>query len=70
MISLPSTYTPDRDKEYLKIIQRQIQDYIKGGSKGNLDLDSTPITSLPDNLTKVGGWLWLNDTPLPPYLII
>ena len=63
MISLPSTYTPDRDKEYEKIIQRQIQDYIKGGSKGDLDLYDTPITSLPDNL-KVGGFIDLRNTPI------
>ena len=47
-----------------------IQDYIDGGSKGNLDLRNTPITSLPQDL-KVGGWLHLMDTPitsLPPNL--
>ena len=40
-----------------------IQDYIDGGSKGNLSLNSTPITSLPPNL-KVGGGLDLSSTPI------
>ena len=62
-LKLPSTYTPERDKEYLKIAQRQIQDYIEGGSEGDLDLYDTPITSLPDNL-KVGGGLDLDNTPI------
>ena len=30
---------------------------------GDLDLDGTPITALPDNLT-VHGTLYLNDTPI------
>ena len=62
-IDLPSTYTPERDKEYLKITLRRIQDYIKGGGKGSLNLKNTPITSLPDNL-KVGGTLTLENTPI------
>ena len=63
-IDLPSTYSPERDKEYEKVIQRQIQDYIKGGSKGSLYLGKAPITSLPDKLTKVGGGLNLENTPI------
>ena len=62
-LKLPSTYTPDRDKEYKKVLQRQIQDYIEGGGKGSLYLYNAPITSLPDNL-KVGGTLYLNKTPI------
>ena len=61
-IDLPSTYGPEREKEYEKVLQRQIQDYIEGGSEGHLNLYNTPITSLPDNLTRVGGDLYLEDT--------
>ena len=71
-IDLPSTYTPERDKEYEKILRRRIQDYIKGGSKGDIwFLNRTSITTLPDNLTKVGGNLWLSGakiTSLPDNL--
>jgi hypothetical protein len=42
---------------------KKINQYIKNGSKGNLYLDNTKITSLPDNL-KVGGSLDLNATPI------
>jgi len=62
-IDLPSTYGPERDKEYQKVLQRQIQDYIEGGSRGDLDLRNTPITSLPDGLG-VGGVLELSNTPI------
>lgn len=44
----------DRKKNFLIATQQKIQQYIKGGSKGDLDLSNTPITSLPDNLI-VGG---------------
>ena len=39
-------------------VEEKIQDYIKNGSKGDLDLRGTLITSLPNNL-KVGRDLWL-----------
>ena len=42
--------------------ERFIQEYIKNGSKGDLYLDNTPISKLPDNLKKVGGYLNLSDT--------
>ena len=38
----------------------KIQEYIKNGSEGNLDLRNSPIKFLPKNLTKVGGYLWLD----------
>ena len=53
----------ERKKNYLIATQQKIQQYIKDGSKGNLDLNGTPITSLPDNLT-VKGNLDLNNTPI------
>jgi hypothetical protein len=42
---------------------KEINQYIKKGSKGNLYLGSTKITSLPDNL-KVGGSLSLATAPI------
>ena len=61
----------DRKVRYKQIIQQQIQDYIKNGSKGSLSLYDIPIKSLPNNLKHVGGNLWLTGTPiksLPPNL--
>jgi hypothetical protein len=49
-----------RKKKRLEMIYQEIQDYIKAGSKTPLHLSRTPITSLPDNLKKVGGSLKLN----------
>jgi hypothetical protein len=54
----------EREKNHIIATQRKIQQYIKDGSKGTLDLSNTPITSLPDNLTKVGGDLELFNTPI------
>jgi len=54
--------TEGRRERFNQIIQRQIQDYIKNGSKGDLSLPGTPITSLPDNLKYVGGILDLSNT--------
>ena len=63
----PNIFIPrrmeDRKERYRDIVLRKIQDYIKNGSKGNLDLSYTPITSLPDNLTVKGG-LNLSYTPI------
>ena len=46
-----------RDEDYKRVVYQKIQDYIKQGSKGDLDLSQAPITKLPDNLIKVGGYL-------------
>ena len=53
----------ERKKNYLIATQQKIQQYIKDGSKGYLDLRGTPITFLPNDLT-VGGGLDLEDTPI------
>lgn len=45
------------------LLIKKIQEYIKNGSKGDLDLMNTPITSLPDDLT-VNGNLDLEGTPI------
>ncbi len=62
-ILVPRRSTEERQKNYLIATEKKIQQYIKDGSKGNLDLISTPITSLPDNL-QVGGSLYLAGTPI------
>ena len=63
----------DRPERYKRIIYKKIQDYIKNGSKGDLDLYKTPIDSLPSNLKTVGGWLDLSYSKissLPPGLTV
>jgi hypothetical protein len=53
----------DRMKNHVVTIQKQIQQYIKDGSRGDLGLSNTPITSLPDGLV-VGRSLYLRNTPI------
>ena len=53
-----------RKEKHLQIIYQNIQDYIKAGSKTHLHLSRTPITSLPDNLKKVGGSLNLSNSKI------
>ena len=62
-ILIPRRYEGRKEKQ-MDIINKQFQQYIEDGSKGNLDLSKTPITSLPDNLLKVGGNLILNSTKI------
>ena len=53
----------ERSKNYNITLQKKIQQYMKDGGKGDLDLSNTPITSLPNGL-KVGGYLNLYNTLL------
>jgi predicted metal-dependent hydrolase len=62
-ILVPRRSPEERSKNFLIANQKKIQQYIKDGSKGDLDLSGTPITSLPQGLT-VGGFLDLRYTPL------
>jgi hypothetical protein len=62
-ILIPRRSKEERSKNYNVAIQKQIQQYIKNGSKGDLNLSNTLITSLPNNL-KVQGGLWLDKTPI------
>ena len=62
-ILIPRRSPDERSANFLIATQKKIQQYIKDGSKGNLILSSTPITSLPDNL-QVGGDLGLYGTPI------
>jgi len=71
-ILIPRRSKEERQKNYLIATQKKIQQYIKDGGKGYLDLRDTPITSLPDNL-KVGGNLNLYNakiTSLPDNLTV
>jgi len=52
----------DRAKNYQITINKEIQQYIKDGSKGDLNLYGKPITSLPNNLKYVGGHIVLRGT--------
>ena len=54
------TYSLKRKTE----TENRIQQYIKDGMKSDLILIGAPITSLPDNLTTVGGDLFLANTPI------
>jgi len=62
-ILVPRRSPEERSKNYIIATQKKIQQYIKDGSKGDLDLRNTPITSLPQGLT-VGGDLNLMGTKL------
>ena len=61
-IFVPHDLEGRKDKKK-QLDYRKIQDYIKNGSKGNLDLENSQITELPDNL-KVGGYLYLENTQI------
>jgi len=63
-ILVPRRSKEDRSKNKLIADKQRIQKYIKNGSKGDLDLNGSPITSLPDNLKKVGGDLFLSWTQI------
>ena len=58
-----------RNIEYRQVKRAQIDyqkvlKYIEDGCKGDLDLESSPITTLPDKLTHVGGWFDLRNTKI------
>jgi hypothetical protein len=62
-ILVPRRSPEERSKNYIIATQKKIQQYIKDGNKGDLDLSGTPITSLPQDLT-VGGSLYLTSTQI------
>jgi len=53
-ILVPRRSPEERQKNYLIATQKKIQQYIKDGGKGNLDLSNTPIQSLPPGLEVIG----------------
>ena len=63
-ILIPRRSKEERETNYLVSTNKKVQEYIKNGSKGNLDLSGTPITSLPDDLTYVDGYLDLVETKI------
>jgi hypothetical protein len=63
-ILVPRRSKEERETNYLVATNKKVQEYIKNGSKGNLDLGGTPITSLPDNLTYVDGYLDLIESKI------
>jgi hypothetical protein len=62
-VLVPRRSPEERQKNYQIVLQKKIQQYIKNGGKGELDLNNTPITSLPNNLS-VGGDLYLYSTKI------
>jgi len=56
----PRRSSEERQKNYTVVLQKQIQQYIKNGCEGDLDLRDAPIEKLPENLKKVGGNLILS----------
>ena len=58
-IFIPRGSKEEKDKVLLRRTNDKIQEYIKNGSEGDLDLFRSPIKFLPKNLTKVGGTLIL-----------
>jgi hypothetical protein len=63
-ILVPRRSPEEREKNFLVATNKKVQEYIKNGNKGDLDLRDTPITSLPDDLTHVGGNLDLYGTKI------
>ena len=59
-IFIPRGSKEEKDKVLIRRINDKIQEYIRNGSEGDLDLRRSPIQFLPRNLTKVGGYLWLD----------
>ena len=62
-ILVPRRSPEERQKNYAIATQKKIQQYIKNGGEGALNLIGTPITSLPDNL-QVGDDLYLRYTKI------
>ena len=66
MISPASKYFKPYDDNPFnpKNVSKKIQQYVENGFKGDLSLDNTKITSLPDNLLKIGGDFSLGNVPI------
>jgi hypothetical protein len=71
-ILVPRRSKEERAKNHQIALQKQVQQYMKDGGKGDLRLRNTPITSLPPNLN-IGDSLELygtSITSLPPGLTV
>jgi len=62
-ILVPRRSKEERGKNYQIALQKKIQQYMKGGGKGDLNLYGAPITSLPSGLS-VGGYLNLANSKI------
>jgi len=62
-ILIPRRSREEREKNHAIALQKKVKQYMAGGSEGDLDLNYTPITSLPQGL-KVKGYLDLNNTKI------
>ena len=72
-IFIPRGSKEEKYKVLTSRINDKIQEYIRNGSVGDLDLRNSPIKFLPKNLTKVGGDLILTHSQiekLPDNLIV
>ena len=63
-ILVPRRTPEERERRWIQEIYRKIQDYIKNGSEGDLNLSGTPIKILPNNLKKVVGSLDLMESKI------
>ena len=62
-ILIPRRSKEERQKKFSIIINKQIQQYIKDGSKGDLNLSKMNVPILPDNLI-VGGNLFMYNSKI------
>jgi hypothetical protein len=62
-ILVPRRSKEERSKNYQIATQKKVQQYMKDGNKGDLDLYGAPITSLPSGLS-VGGYLNLANSKI------
>lgn len=66
----PSIFIPrrmeDRDERFVRMIERMIKEYVRNGSKGDLDLTGVKFNKLPEILKNidVGGDFYCSDTNL------
>ena len=58
-IFIPRGSKEEKDKVLIRRINDKIQEYIRNGSEGYLNLQYSPIRFLPKNLTRVGGNFYL-----------
>ena len=62
-VLIPRRTPEERQKNYAIAFQKIVQEYIKNGSRGDLDLSDSPNFMLPEGLT-VNGKLTINDSKI------
>jgi hypothetical protein len=63
-VLIPRRSPEEREKNFLVATNKKIQEYIKNGARGDLDLEGAPITNLPDGLTTIRGSLNLSESKI------